>query len=201
LSCPTQATDAHSASVYFDTNAFGHLFKRTQGVTDQHETSLRASISRSELCVFVGLHAIDETAANPRGPVPELRLIWELCDWERIVKPADVLLRDDIRHFAYNGEASHPFLDAATRDDLRRGMRGMLEDPSKLTKLRDLATATHPQQKQFRLNIQQLKRETQTQFLAAKEREAVGSFNEYFEKESGLVAGWLTEHMGLKNEC
>jgi hypothetical protein len=195
------ATKAHSLFAYFDTNVFGHLFKKTYGITDQHERILRATIRSGELCVFVGVHAIDETAANPGDPVPELRLIWELCDWERIIKPADVLLEDDVRHFAYNGEAGHPFLDAGVRDDLRRGMRELLKDPSKLAELRNLVASALPQRKQFRQNIQQLKSETQAQFLAATERERVGSFNEYFEKEVGLAAGWLTEHLGLKEQC
>jgi len=75
LSClqsfTTSMTEPHSMFVYFDTNVFGHLFKKTQGITDQHETTLRTAIELGALCVFVGLHAIDETAANPRDPVPE----------------------------------------------------------------------------------------------------------------------------------
>jgi len=198
---PDPVSETDSIVVYFDTNVFGHLLKKNHGITECDDASLRSAIKSGVLSVVVGLHVIDETAANPRDPVPELRLIWDVCDWDRIVKPADILLRDDMRHFAYNAEPSHPFLDAAVRDGLRHSMRRLLEDPSQLSKLRDLVASARPQQKQFRLNIQQLRRETQAQFFAAKEREVIDSFNEYFEKESGLVAGWLTEHVRLKNQC
>lgn len=78
---------------YFDTNVFGHVLERTQGITAEDEEHLRAAIKSRSLSVLVGIHAIDETAAHPRDPVPQLRLIWELCDWDRIVKPADMPAR------------------------------------------------------------------------------------------------------------
>jgi hypothetical protein len=57
------------------------------------------------------------------------------------------------------------------------------------------------QKQQFRLDVRALKRETQAQFLAAKEGHRVRSFDEYFEKESRDVAIWLAEHVGLKQDC
>jgi hypothetical protein len=186
---------------YFDTNVFGHLLERKQGITAEDEEHLRATIKSGSLSVLAGIHAIDETAAHPRDPVPQLRLIWELCDWERIVKPADILLIDDIKQFAYNGDTAHPFIDARQRNALREGMRSLLADPARITKLRALIQSARSQRRQFRLTIQELKRETRYEFLAAKERQSVCSFDEYFERESRLVAIWLAEHVGLKQDC
>ncbi len=137
---PAPMSETDSIGLFtFNTNVFGHLLKKNHGITDCGEASLRSAIKSGVLSVVVGLHVIDETAANPRDPVPELRLIWDVCDWDRIVRPADILLRDDMRHFAYNAEPSHPFLDDAVRDGLHHSMRTLLEDPSQLSKLRDLA--------------------------------------------------------------
>ncbi len=182
---------------YFDTNVFGHVLERTQGITAEDEEHLRAAIKSRSLSVLVGIHAIDETAAHPRDPAPQLRLIWELCDWDRIVKPADLMLMDDIRHFAFSGDAALPFIDARQRNALRERMRSLLADAAK-PKLRALVQSARSQRRQFQLSIKKLKRETRSEFLAAKKREEVRSFEEYFEKESGLVAMWLAERVGLK---
>jgi hypothetical protein len=187
--------------VYFDTNVFDNLLKKTQGITARDEASLRAAIRSGAVSVLVGIHAIDETAANRRDPVPQLRLIRELCDWERIVKPADILLMDDIKHFAFSGDAARPFIEARQRAGLSEAMQMLLPDSERLTKLRDLVQNARLQKQQFRLDIRELKRETQAQFLAAKEEQRVRSFDEYCEKESRLVAIWLAEHVGLKQDC
>lgn len=197
-----KAKDAENPTLaYFDTNVFGHVLERTHGVTAEDEERLRQAIKSGKLSVLAGIHAIDETAAHPLDPVPQLRLIWELCDWERIVKPADILLIDDIKQFAYNGDAAHPFIDTRQRNALREGMRSLLADPAKITELRALVQSARSQRHQFRLNIQELKRETRSKFLAVKEQLGVCSFNEYFERESRLVAIWLAEHVGLKQDC
>jgi len=124
--------------VYFDTNIFDNLLKKTQGITERVEASLRAAIKSGALSVLVEIHAIDETAASRRDPVPQLRLIWELCDWDRIVKPADMLLVDDIKHFAFSGDAAHPFIEARQRDGLSEAMQMLLADSERLTKMREL---------------------------------------------------------------
>jgi hypothetical protein len=186
---------------YFDTNVFGHLLERTQGITAEDEEHLRAAIESRSLSVLAGFHAIDETAAHPRDPVPQLRLIWELCDWDRIVKPADMLLVDDIKHFAFSGDAAHPFMDARQRDELSEAMQMLLADSEKLTTLRERLQNARSQQKQFCFNIRKLKRETRSQFRAAMEREGVRSFDEYFEKESRLAARAFAKHCGLEQDC
>jgi hypothetical protein len=186
---------------YFDTNVFGHVLERTQGITAEDEEHLRAAIKSRSLSVLAGIQAIDETAAHPRDPVPQLRLIWELCDWDRIVKSADMLLGDDIEHFVHSGDAALPFMDARQRDELSEAMQMLLADPERLTTLRERLRDRRSQQKQFRFNIRELKQETQSQFRAAMEKEGVRSFDEYFKKESRLVAICLAEHVGLKEAC
>jgi len=186
---------------YFDTNVFGHVLERTRGITAEDEEHLRAAIKSGSLSVLAGIQAIDETAAHPRDPVPRLRLIWELCDWDRIVKSADMLLGDDIKHFVYSGDAALPFMDARQRDELSEAMQMLLADPERLTTLRERAQKALLHKEQFVQHIEDLRRETRSEFLAAREREQVDSFDEYFKKESRLVAIWLAEHVGLKEAC
>jgi hypothetical protein len=189
---------------YFDTNVFDNILKRTNGVIEQDEVRLREAIKSQKLSILPGILAVDETVANQGRPefiVPQLRLILELCDWDRIVKSPDILLTDDIRHFAFDGAAGHPFVEARLRDGLCDAMRTLLEDPAKLAQLRDLVRNARSQKEGFCQNVLELKRETQSEFHAAMEREGVCSFDDYFQKESGLVAGWLADHVGLGQQC
>lgn len=101
-------------SAYFDTNPFDNLLKLNQ-LTASDLAELRAAIQTGKLAVVSNILNIQETidalhSKTPQVVVPQLDLIAGLIDWGRFVKPCDMLLADDIRHFAWCGEASSPFL-------------------------------------------------------------------------------------------
>jgi hypothetical protein len=111
---------------YFDTNPFDNLLKlNPQTVTDLAE--LRSAIQTQRLAVVSNILNIQETidalhSKTPEVVVPQLDLIASLIDWSRFVKPSDWLLTDDIRHFAWCGEPSSPFLaDNVVGAGARRG--------------------------------------------------------------------------------
>jgi hypothetical protein len=99
---------------YFDTNPFDNLLKLNRlAATDLAE--LRSAIRRQQLAVVSNVLNLQETidalhSNTPEVIVPQLDLIASLIDWGRFVKPSDWLLRDDIKHFAWCGEPSSPFL-------------------------------------------------------------------------------------------
>jgi len=113
---------------YFDTNPFDNLLKlNPQTVTDLAE--LRSAIQTQRLAVVSNILNIQETidalhSKTPEVVVPQLDLIASLIDWSRFVKPSDWLLTDDIRHFAWCGEPSSPFLP----DNVVGAVRGAVMD-------------------------------------------------------------------------
>ena len=101
-------------SAYFDTNPFDNLLKLNQ-LTASDLAELRSEIETRKLDVVSNILNIQETidalhSKTPQVVIPQLELIADLIDWGRFVKPSDMLLTDDVRHFAYRGEASSPFL-------------------------------------------------------------------------------------------
>jgi hypothetical protein len=118
-----------------------------------------------------------------------------------VAKPADVLLADHIRHFAYNGEPSHPLLDARARVELRHGTLKLLQDPTKLAEFQALVAGLNSQKKRFRQSVQELARETRSQFLADARQKGVCCFEQFFEEEAAAVASSFTEYVGLKEQC
>jgi hypothetical protein len=76
---------------------------------------LRSAVQAQKLAVVSNILNIQETidalhSKRPEVVIPQLELIADLVDWGRFVKPCDMLLTDDIRHFGWCGEASSPLL-------------------------------------------------------------------------------------------
>jgi hypothetical protein len=99
---------------YFDTNVFDSLVKKTDGITEEDESRLRAAVSSRRLTIVASHVNIRETLAalrySPEIARAQFGLIESLVDWDRFVKFHSEILEDDIRHFAFNGErANTPF--------------------------------------------------------------------------------------------
>src|SRR5215469_15857341 len=96
---------------YFDTNVFDNILKRSAGVLQGDEAHLLKAIESGRLVVVTSILNISETmdARRPEIVLPQLNLIAKLADRDRFVKPHDVVLTDDVRHFAWNGEPDSPF--------------------------------------------------------------------------------------------
>lgn len=99
---------------YFDTNVFDNLVKKSNGVTDADQEHLRANVSSGRITVVVGHTNIRETLSaldsRPGVAREQLNLIAKLADWDRFVRLHSLILEDDIRHYAFNGErANTPF--------------------------------------------------------------------------------------------
>ena len=108
-----------SLLVYFDTNIFNHLFKKTRGITETDEKRLRAAVSSGQLTIVISHTIIRETLATlqsrPDLARALLSFIVKLADWDRFVRLCPEILEGDIRHFAFNGEgANTPFVKDTT---------------------------------------------------------------------------------------
>jgi hypothetical protein len=92
-----------SLLVYFDTNVFDNLIKKTNGVTDADELQLRAAVSSEQLRIVVSQITIQETLAafhsRPEIARAQLALILSVADWGRFVRFSSEILENDIKHF------------------------------------------------------------------------------------------------------
>ncbi len=196
---------------YFDTNVYDNLLKKTQDVTADDESRLRSAISSYKLVILPGIVTIDETCANRKRPdliVPQLKLILSLCDWDRVVKPHDMMVVQDIKHFAYDGAPSHPFIHGIERGRIVDGLQRLIAEGGNLEELRCLLLEAQPQKKAFSRSILAIKTETQDEFSKAAAAEGISTYEEYFNRESGIVAALFAEYVentthipGLVERC
>src|SRR5258708_39986735 len=99
---------------YFDTNIFDNLIKKTNGITDADDARLRAAVPSRQLTFVVSHTTIREALAalesRPDIARGQLELIASIADWDRFVRLSSEILENDIKHFAFNGEAANsPF--------------------------------------------------------------------------------------------
>src|ERR1700730_17944350 len=97
---------------YFDSNVFDHVDKGV-GCSHSERVALEAACKRGDISIPFSLTNVEEIAAAvyeaPQRTKSQLRLVWELSDISRIVKPVNILLDGDLHSFAAHGRPGKPF--------------------------------------------------------------------------------------------
>jgi|SRR5216684_5344404 hypothetical protein len=187
---------------YFDTNIFDNLLKKTGGVIESDEVRLRAAIEADRLSVLLSILNIQETlgAHHSRRPdlvLPQLQLILNLTDWDRFVKPCDVLITDDIKHFSWNGEPDQPFIREPPSNQLRSALQELQLGRRNFDELDDLIKEDRRQKEGFLQAVEEVQEETRAQIQDLKERGPIPTFQEYLTSQAAeIVARDLAQHIG-----
>ncbi len=84
-------------TVYFDTNVFDHIHKGI-GVTEADRLALRSAVKTGRISLVLSFLNLEEVLSSmessPSQANAELQLILDLADWQRLVKPPNMLLGD-----------------------------------------------------------------------------------------------------------
>ena len=152
--------------VYFDTNVFDNILKRRNNVTAEDEMRLRSTLAGGGLSVLLSIINIQETidARKPGIVLPQLRLILDLTSWDQFVKPHDLVLTDDIRHFAWNGEPDRPFFLEPVMSQVRSALLRLLDGAGNLSELDDVINLNNQQKQHFFNGIENVRAETYPRF-------------------------------------
>jgi hypothetical protein len=113
--------------VYLDTNVYDHLYKRL-GFSDGDLFTLKALKAKGSVSFLLCVSVIEEVfcaiKADPVLAIRELRLVFELGDTARVLKPPHLLVIDEIAAYAKGDQQPEPFLDEG--DALRNGLGAVL---------------------------------------------------------------------------
>lgn len=187
-------------TAYFDTNVFDHIHKRI-GVTDSDLMALRSAVKAGKVSIPFSILNIEETGSalgsNPALAIQELRLILELADRGKLLKPPDQLLRDDICGYARGGVSSEPFVvDSVIQSGLQA-----LENPSQqdISELLVVAKEVQKQKEEFMAGM----REAREKVLphVKKLQGWNPRFEDYWERLAERFAEGFAEHVGLLEPC
>jgi hypothetical protein len=191
--------------VYFDTNVFDNILKRRNNVTTEDEMRLRSTLAGGNLSVLLSIINIQETidARKPEIVLPQLRLILDLTSWDQFVKPHDLVLTDDIRHFAWNGEPDRPFFLEPVVSQVRSALLRLLDGTGNLSELDDVINLNNQQKQHFLNGIENARAETyaQIQALIEKEHEEIPSFEQYLASQQEKLARDFARRLGVQYEC
>src|ERR1700722_1850850 len=154
-----------SLLVYFDTNVFDNVVKKTGGVTGADEEWLRAASSSGKLTIVASHINIRETLAafvsRPDIARTQFSLIASLADWERLIRFSTQILEDDIRHFAFNGErANSPFESDRQASHIRSVLQTLLMDWSAPKQLGAVIGEDRDQKRAFLEGVKKSRAET-----------------------------------------
>jgi len=189
---------------YFDTNVFDNLVKKTNGIAEADDERLREAVSAGQLVVVVGHTTIRETLAalesRPDIARAQLELIASLADWDRFVLLSSEILENDIKHFAFNGEAANtPFEKDAAH--IRPKLQLIIEGRIGFGELEAVIGEDREYKTEFRDTVRRVDAGTAPELEEFRKANGIPRFEEFF--EDGMEAQVLAfvESFGLAEEC
>ncbi|HKM99876.1 MAG TPA: hypothetical protein VJX23_05125 [Candidatus Binataceae bacterium] len=193
-----------STLTYFDTNVFDNLIKKTNGITDADEARLRAAVSSGRVTVVVSHTTIREALAalesRPDIARGQLELIASLADWDCFVRLSSEILENDVRHFAFNGEAANtPFEKSAVR--IRSKVQLIIEGRIGFGELEAVIGEDRGYKTGFLNTVRRANAGTAPELEEFRKSNGIPSFEEFF--EDGIEAQVLAfvESFGVAEEC
>lgn len=101
-------------TVYFDTNVFDHIYKGID-IAESAQHLLRLAVETGRISILLSVLNFEEIMGllekSNAQAVAVLRLMAGLVEKNRIVKPSDMFLRDDIHRYAQGNELLAPFIN------------------------------------------------------------------------------------------
>jgi len=189
---------------YFDTNVFDNLIKKTNGVTDADEEQLRAGVSSGRITVVVSHTNIRETisALDSRPDIAreQLDLIAKLADWDRFVRLHSIILEDDVRHFAFNGErANTPFEKGASH--ILSKVRLVVEGRIGFNELEAVIAEDREQKRLFLDGVKRSNAEIATELENFRQVHGIPSFGDFLADGMGAQVRAFVESFDVAEEC
>jgi hypothetical protein len=187
---------------YFDTNVVRSL------AANQRELILSMKIKRG-LFVILSVAVIEELLSSVdkvghATAIQRVREYLDLVDINRIAKPTDLLLTDDIRSYARTGNVSSPLLQQPDRDHFAIGMFDALRQTSRraTATISGIVAEVRNQKEHFKFRMTENLQAARTELeSAAKRGEKSPAFPEYLASTSANFARSLADHIGLGEDC
>ncbi len=192
-------------SAYFDTCVFDNLLKRN-GFNESHLSELRTAIEEKRLTIVANILNLQETidalnSATPEIAVQQVEFIAGLVDWDRFVKPCDMLLTDDIKHFAWCGEAASPFLAPDVVGVLRTATFDIIDGKTKPDELDDVVRENFRQKKNFAEVLEDNHAQTAAQVAELRNQGLIPAFPDFLGITASDFALELARKVGRADEC
>jgi len=192
--------------VYFDTNVFDNLVKKTGGIKPEDESLLRDAVSSRSLIVLASHVTIRETIAalssRPEIARDQLRLMVELADWDRFVRVHSTILEADIRHFAFTGEQANPSFEGnQNAANIRATLEHVIEDPTLTSTLANVLNEDRQQKQEFLDGVQNARAETEQKLEEFRKQGNVPIFEEWFKDSAEQWVLPFIKSYGVAEEC
>jgi hypothetical protein len=189
--------------VYFDTQAFDHVYKKI-GCTSADITNLRKAIYGRQLSIRLSIHTLEEILlgrkVSPQALAARIKLTLSLASSRTLVKGCSRLVLEDIRAYSAKGEPERPFLPSDMQNAIADGISTLIESDGE------------EMENDFLALLDQM-REEKLQFFAmlhhARQRaEAISppagtwsSFEQYFDAAASTMLEVFFERAGVTDCC
>lgn len=188
-------------TAYFDTNVFDHIHKRIS-VTDSDLSALRSAVKAGKISILLSVLNLEETLAAldscPDLVMAELQLILDLADWQRFVKPTDMLLSDDISCYARGVSLPPPFItDPVLWSNLEKLRNGSQKDVADIWA--DVKEKTQKQKENFKESMKKAKEKVLPCLEQLKGKSP--SFDEYWGIGADKLVEAFADHVGVLEAC
>jgi hypothetical protein len=186
-------------NIYLDTNIYHHIYKRYQ-ITEADYKCLVEAVKKNKIIIFPSLLNVEEMLGAfkryPHLARKKIKLLLDLCDFDKLIKPPDMLLRDDLVSYASGNDLSQPFLfDPHLKENLLYFLNPNNED---ITEILSIVEEVKKQKEDFMEKMKHAREKVLPVAMQLKHK--VKGFDDFWE-HAQLFAEDLAERTGVLNEC
>lgn len=188
-------------SVYLDTNVFDHMHKKL-GVSNGDILALKAAKAKGSSSFLLSISVFEEVfcaiKSDPVLGIRELLLVFEFADWARVLKPAHLLVTDEIAAYATGAPQPAPFLEED--DPMRNSLRALASPTQRdIDELMPIMDESRAQRVEFRNGMRAARSEV---LKSAKRLQGwKPSFVDYWGRLAGPFAEGYAERAGVLDAC
>ncbi len=192
--------------VYFDTNIFDHLDQLLYGIKPWDVYCLEKAVKDEKIKIILSYLNIEETLpiveSRPDRAKSRIYLMLHLADLaaykQLYIKSQEMILGDDIRHYAHGATISSPLQDLAPSTELV--IRNMAQPSGPyLNALREIVGEVRTDKEQFRSFLEDARARV---LKKMKDKKAVKyKFERFWENNCAWLAEGLAARAGVLEEC
>jgi hypothetical protein len=186
--------------IYFDTNVYDHLVSIKNDITEADELALHNAVRSGLISILPSMVNIEEilTAIKKYPDISQamIRLILSLADFQRVIKPFPIFLRNDIKRYASGKPLKKPF----DSDDLiKSNLRDYLNySPINNKYLLNVLNIVQNEKKEYMNKMKKARKMVRQ--VAIKFKDKVNSFDDYWNHAEKFATD-LAEYEGVIEKC
>ncbi len=184
--------------VYFDTEAFDHLYKKI-GCTSADVANLRKAVYGRRLSILLSIHTLEEMLLGrklpPQAFAAQIKLTLSIASSRTLIKTCNRLVLDDLHSYLNSTQTARPFLPGEMQNVVADGISSLIESDGE--EMEEDFVSLLDQARQDKLRFYEMLEELRDKAHHNGQSGQAVTFEQYFDANAPRLLETLLAHAGV----